>query len=144
MARGRAGRDGWQGNPDDEHVVDEERIPAVVHRSPRYGRFLVIGVLSGVALALLYVFVGNPGGPASDSLGGAFRVAGVLSVVFAGLGLLVSALVVLVVDAVISRRRRMLQAQRDTTLVDGLRRPVSDDPPPWRPPTDPDPTPRPR
>lgn len=129
MARDRAGRSGWQGNPDDEHVVDEERMPAVLHRSPRYGRFLVVGILAGVVLAFLFVALGNPGGPASESLGGAFRVFGVLSVVFGGLGLLAAALVVIVVDAVISRRERTTQAQRDTTLVDDLQRPVSDDPP---------------
>jgi protein-S-isoprenylcysteine O-methyltransferase Ste14 len=129
MARGRAGRDGWQGNPDDEHVVDEERMPAVIHRSPRYGRFLLIGIFGGVLVAFLFVAFGNPGGPASESLGGAFRVFGVLSVVFGAIGLLIAALTVIAVDAVISRRERTTQAQRDTTLVDDLRRPVTDDPP---------------
>jgi hypothetical protein len=103
---------------EDEHVVDQEVLPVVVHSSPRYGRFLGIGIalglLAGAVLTLLSG-IGDPDGPLSAGAGGVLRV-------FA---------VSVALDRRSLRRARAAHAEHATTLVMDLDSPVNDDVPQW-------------
>ena len=131
---------------DDEHVVDQEVLPVVVHSSPRYGRFLGIGIavglLGGVALTFLSGLAGDPGGPLSTGAGGVLRVFAIYAAVCVGLGLAVMGTLAIVLDRNSLRRARAAHAEHATTLVMDLDAPVSDDIPQWV--RDADDLPRPR
>jgi hypothetical protein len=83
-----AGRD-----TDDEHVVDQEFLEVVVHSSPRYGRFLGIGVGLGLLIATVLTIVAGltdePGGPVSTGAGGILRGFALYAAVAVALGLLI-------------------------------------------------------
>ncbi|MET0829907.1 MAG: hypothetical protein ABWY26_10325 [Microbacterium sp.] len=120
---------------EDEHVIDEEVLPVVVHSSPRYGRFLGIGVVLGLLVAGILTFVsgltGDPGGPLSTGASGVLRVFGVYGAVCVGVGLLVMGLLAIVLDRVSSKHARSARAEHATTIVMDLESPVNDDVPRW-------------
>ena len=119
---------------DDEHVVDQEVLPVVVHSSPRYGRFLGIGIavglLAGAALTLLSG-IDDPGGPLSTGAGGVLRVFAIYSAACVGVGLVVMGLLAVALDRHSLRRARAAHAEHATTLVMDLTSPVNDDVPQW-------------
>lgn len=123
------------GNGDDEHVVDQEFLEVIVHSSPRYGRFLGIGVALGllvaVALTALAASAGERGGPVSAGAGGLLRVFALYAAVGVAAGLLVMSLLAMVLDRRAQRRAHAAHAEHATTLVMDLDAPVSDDVPPW-------------
>lgn len=120
---------------DDEHIIDQEVLPVIVHSSPRYGRFLAIGVVLGLLAAAILTFVsgltGDPGGPLSAGLSGVLRVYGVYAAVCVGLGLLVMGLLAIVLDRRSAKHARSARAEHATTLVLDLESPVNDDIPAW-------------
>jgi hypothetical protein len=119
---------------EDEHVVDQEVLPVVVHSSPRYGRFLGIGIalglLAGAALTLLSG-IGDPDGPLSAGAGGVLRVFAVYAAACVGVGLVVMGLLAVALDRHSLRRARAAHAEHATTLVMDLDSPVNDDVPQW-------------
>ncbi len=133
MARARAAAPGPP--DDDDHVVDDEVVSVVVRRSPRYGRFLILGIVGGLLVAGVLTAIeaatGDPGGPLSTGASGFLRVFGALAAVCVGIGLLVTGLLAIVLDRVVGRRIRPETAERATVLTDDLKSPVSDDPPRW-------------
>ncbi|WES63749.1 hypothetical protein P0L94_14920 [Microbacter sp. GSS18] len=120
---------------DDDHVVDDEVVSVVVRRSPRYGRFLMIGLFGGLIVAGILTAVeaatGDPGGPLSTGASGFLRVFGALAAVCVGAGLAIMGVLAIVLDRVVGRRIRPETAERATVLTDDLTSPVTDDPPRW-------------
>lgn len=120
---------------DDDHIVDDEVVSVVVRRSPRYGRFLGIGIAGGLVVAGILTAIeavtGDPGGPLSTGASGFLRVFGALAAVCVGAGLLIMGVLAIVLDRVVGRRIRPETAERATVLTDDLVSPVSDDPPKW-------------
>jgi hypothetical protein len=119
----------------DEHVVDQEVLRVVVHSSPRYGRFLGIGVFVGLFAAVTLTFLSSltdaPGGPLSTGAGGVLRVFAVYAAVCVGAGLLVMGLLAIALGRASAKRARSARAEHDTTLVVDLAAPVNDDVPRW-------------
>lgn len=120
---------------DDEHVIDQEFLPVVVHSSPRYGRFLGIGIVLGLLAAGLLTFVASltdaPGGPLSTGVSGVLRVFGVYAAVCVGVGLLIMGVLAIVLGRVSAKHSRSARAEHATTLVIDLDAPVNDDVPRW-------------
>jgi hypothetical protein len=120
---------------DDEHVVDQEVLAVVVHSSPRYGRFLGIGIVVGLIGASVLTFISSltdaPGGPLSTGASGFLRVFGIYAAVCVGLGLLVMGLLAIVLDRRSLKRAHAAHAEHNTTLVMDLDSPVNDDVPRW-------------
>ncbi|SFR89726.1 hypothetical protein SAMN04487846_0377 [Microbacterium sp. cf046] len=119
----------------DEHVVDEEVLPVVVHSSPRYGRFLMIGVVIGLVVAAVLTFLSGvndePGGPLSTGASGVLRVFGVYAAVCVGIGLVVMGLLAILLGRRSLKHARSARAEHATTLVMDLDTPVNDDVPRW-------------
>jgi len=120
---------------DDEHVIDQEVLPVFVHSSPRYGRFLFIGIVLGLLVAVTLTVVSgltdDPGGPLSTGVSGVLRVFGVYAAVCVGVGLLVMGLLAIILGRVAAKHGRSARAEHDTTLVMDLDAPVNDDVPRW-------------
>lgn len=120
---------------ENDHIVDDEVVSVVVRRSPRYGRFLLVGVLLGIAAAGLLTWIeaatGGPGGPLTTGASGFLRVFGALAAVCVGAGLLIFGMLAIVLERMIGRRGHAEIAERATVLTDDLISPVSDDPPRW-------------
>jgi hypothetical protein len=120
---------------DDEHVVDQEVLPVVVHHSPRYGHFLAIGIVVGLIAAAALTFLSglddDPGGPMSTGVGGVLRVFAVYAAVCVGVGLLVMGLLAITLDRRSLKRARAAHAEHATTLVMNLDAPANDDVPLW-------------
>ena len=119
---------------DDEHVVDQEVLPVVVHSSPRYGRFLGIGIVFGLlagAVLTLLSGIDDPGGPLSTGASGVLRVFAIYAAACVGIGLVVMGLLAVALDRRSLRRARAAHAEHATTLVMDLDSPVSDDVPQW-------------
>jgi hypothetical protein len=120
--------------PDDsEHVVDAEVAAYVMRRAPRYGRFITLGILVGLVVAVILTAAsGAAGGPASAGVGGVLRVFGVTALVCVAIGLLISAVLAMILDRMGARRRTQhVIVDHTTTLVDDLSTPVGDEPPAW-------------
>lgn len=119
----------------DERVVDEEVTSVVVHSSPRYGRFLGIGVVLGLVAATILTFVSGvgagSGGPLSAGTSGALRVFGVSAAVCVGAGLVLMGTLAIILDRAASQRARAATAAHATTLVMNLEGPANDDVPTW-------------
>jgi hypothetical protein len=120
---------------DDEHVVDQEFLEVVVHSSPRYGRFLGIGVGVGLLVATVLTIIAGVtdegGGPVSTGAGGILRVFALYAGVAVALGLLIMGLLAMMLDRRSLRRARAAHAEHATTLVMDLDSPVTDDVPLW-------------
>lgn len=88
-----------------------------MRRSPRYGRFIVLGAALGVLVALIltYSFSGQP---ADDQLGLGFdkgQVFGFLLLVCGTIGAALGAVVALIFDRVFARRTRSMTAEHEST-----------------------------
>lgn len=122
-------------DPSDEHLVDREVVPVVVHRAPRYERMLLLGaglgLVAALATTIASAFAESPGGPMSTGLSGSLVVFAVSALLFVGLGLLVAGVVVIVLSGTAARRLQAGSAQHDVTLVHDLRRPAGDEVPRW-------------
>ena len=133
MAAPRGGSAGREAG--EEHVVDQEVLRVVVHSTPRYGRFLGIGVFVGLFAAVILTFLSSltdaPGGPLSTGAGGVLRVFAVYAAVCVGAGLLVMGLLAIALGRAAAKRAHSAQAEHDTTLVVDLAAPVNDDVPRW-------------
>jgi hypothetical protein len=118
-----------------EHVVDEEVRAVVVHSSPRYGRFLGIGVVAGLVAAAVLTALASitdaPGGPLSTGAGGVLRVFAIYAAVCVGVGLLGMGLLAMSLDRRSLKRATRAHAEHATTLVVNLDAPASDDVPQW-------------
>lgn len=129
--RGDAARE----DTDDEHVVDQEFLAVVVHSSPRYGRFLGIGVALGLVIAAVLTFVAgindDPGGPLSTGAGGVLRVFALYAAVWVAVGLVVMGVLAMLLDRAPLKRAKAAHAEHETTLVVDMRSPVNDDVPRW-------------
>lgn len=126
---------GASGDFGDEHVVDHEVRAVVVHSSPRYGRFLLIGVVLGVIAAVLLTVIaaltGDPGGPLSTGSGGVLRVFALYAAAGIAVGLVVMGLLAMALDRRSLARARAAHAEHATTLVVDLQAPASDEIPHW-------------
>lgn len=122
-------------DPDDEHVVDHEVRAVVVHSSPRYGRFLmigvVLGVIAGVLLTIIAALTDDPGGPLSSGSGGVLRVFALYAAACIAVGLVVMGVLAMALDRRSLARARAARAEHATTLVLDLDAPVNDDIPQW-------------
>ncbi|GAB3603146.1 hypothetical protein [Microbacterium aureliae] len=135
MAGVRSAAAGGPDPSEHDHIVDDEVVSVVVRRSPRYGRFLLLGIVSGLVVAGILTAIaaatGDPGGPLSTGASGFLRVFGALAAVCVGAGLFLFGMLAIVLDRMIGRRQRAEIAERATVLTDDLTSPVSDDPPRW-------------
>jgi hypothetical protein len=120
---------------DDEHVVDQEVLHVVVHSSPRYGRFLAIGIVVGLIVAAVLTFLSGQnadnGGPISAGPSGVLRVFAIYAAVCVGVGLLIMGVLAMMLDRRALGRARAAQAEHATTLVVDLDSPANDDVPLW-------------
>ncbi len=120
---------------DDERVVDEEVLAVVVRPSPRYGRFLGVGIVAGLIVAVVLTFITgageDPGGPLSTGASGALRVFGVTAAVCVSVGLVVMGTLALILDHISSKHARRASAEHATTLVVDLDAPAGDEVPAW-------------
>lgn len=124
---------GWPA--DHEHVVDDEIIDVVVRRSPRYGRFLGLGIVAGILIAASLTavlgFSDEPGGAISTGASGVLRVFGVYAAIFVGIGLVVMGSLAVILDRLALKRAISARAHHNITLVMDLDSPVNDDVPRW-------------
>ncbi len=120
---------------DDERVVDHQVLPVVIRSTPRYGRFLWIGIVAGLLVAVALTFAAGrteaPGGPMSTGAGGVLWVFAVYAAAAVATGLLVMGVLALFLARRGSLRPRAARASHDTTLRVDLRPPANDDIPRW-------------
>ncbi|MET0672094.1 MAG: hypothetical protein ABWY37_01245 [Microbacterium pygmaeum] len=120
---------------DGERVVDSQVLPVVIRSTPRYGRFLWTGVVVGLLVAVVLTYSASlteqPGGPMSTGASGILWVFAVYAAVCVAMALLLMGLLVMVLARHSSHRVRSARAEHETTLVDDLRHPVTDDIPRW-------------
>lgn len=84
-----------------------DRRDVRVRRSPKIGVFLTLGVLMGAVVAALIALLTPPDGQYPTS-----QVLGFLVLICAPVGAALGGLVALALDAVASRRSRVLEAER--------------------------------
>jgi hypothetical protein len=124
-------------NPEigDERVVDHQVLPVRIRSTPRYGRFLWIGVIGGLLVAVVLTSVAGQteprGGPMSTGASGVLWVFAVYAAVAVAAGLLLMGLLALLLAGRSGRRTRPASAVHDTTLTHDLRGPANDDIPRW-------------
>ena len=120
---------------DDERIVDRQVLPVVVHATPRYGRFLGIGVVAGLVVAAVLVWLSgmadSAGGPLSTGASGLLRVFAVYAAACVGAGLVIMGTLALVLGRVGARRARFAHAEHDTALSIDMSAPANDDLPRW-------------
>lgn len=122
------------GNVGDERVVDQEMLHVVVHSSPRYGRFLGIGIFGGLLVAAALTFLSGlseDAGPISSGPSGVLLVFAVNAAVCVGIGLVITGSLAIILDRFALSRARSATAEHATTLVINMDRPVNDDVPLW-------------
>jgi uncharacterized membrane protein len=108
-------------NPDDSidneqqvapaaEVVASEQVDALVRRSPRYLRFLLVGAVAGIIVALILTVAF----PENDqfSVG---QVFGFLILLFGVIGMTIGAVVALVLDRMLAKRARSATAEHTIT-----------------------------
>ena len=108
-------------NPDDSidneqqvapaaEVVASEQVDAVVRRSPRYLRFLLVGAVAGIIVALILTVAF----PENDqfSVG---QVFGFLLLLFGVIGMTIGAVVALVLDRMLAKRAQSATAEHTIT-----------------------------
>lgn len=83
-----------------------------VRKAPKYGTFVILGGLLG-AIAAIVVGAGNPVTDEFD----AGQVVAFLAMVFVGIGLGMGALVALILDRLLARRARTLNAQHSSGVI---------------------------
>lgn len=84
-----------------------DRRAVRVRRSPRIGVFLTLGVLVGVVVAVLIALLTPADGQYPTT-----QVLGFLVLIFAPVGAALGGLVAVALDAIASRRARVLEAER--------------------------------
>lgn len=135
MARERTDAPGADDSSEHEHIIDEEWQAAAVRRSPRHGRIIALGILTGFAVAIIHTAVAvgtaDAGNPVTSGMSGLLRTFGVLAAVWVGFGLLLATTIVIVLDRVVGRRIRPVVTEHTVTLTDDLVSPVTDDIPTW-------------
>ena len=97
--------------PPVEHIDHEASVDVVVRRSPRYGRFLIIGAIVGVIAALILTTVFGPSADVEATSAKTFsfgQVFGFIALVCVAAGALLSGLLALVLDPRLGRRARTL------------------------------------
>ena len=120
---------------DDERIVDRQVLPVVIHATPRYGRFLGVGVAAGLVVAAVLVWIagvtGETGGPLSTGASGLLRVYAVYAAACVGVGLVLMGTLALVLGRIGARRARFAHAEHDTALSIDMSAPANDDLPRW-------------
>lgn len=123
------------GGIDDEHVVDDEFLPVVIRKAPRYGRLLGFGVFGGLIVAAILTFASStgagPGDPFDSGASALLRVFGIYAAVCIACGLLLMGTFGLILDRLASTHARHARAEHVTTLVVDLEAPVDDTVPRW-------------
>lgn len=114
-----------------EHVVDDAWLDVGLRRAPRAGRFLWLGILAGVAVAIFFTVIAAMSGQGAANFGfeGILRVLALYTLVFVAIGLAVAGGIVIVLERMATRRAKKSLADRETVLYYDLSRPASDDPP---------------
>ncbi|HEY0373559.1 MAG TPA: potassium transporter Trk [Amnibacterium sp.] len=96
-------------------MSEPDRLAVRVRRSPKVGVFLTAGVLLGAAVGVLIALLTPEDGQYPTS-----QVLGFLVLLCAPIGAALGGLVAIVLDAVASRRTRLLEAER---VEEGVRPP---------------------
>ena len=107
--------------PPVEHIDHEASVDVTVRRSPRYGRFLLIGAILGVLVALILTSVFGPSAEAEAAAPKTFsfgQVFGFMALVCIAAGALLSGLLALLLDRTLGRRTRSYVAEHDTVGYD--------------------------
>ena len=94
-------------------MSDPDRRPVRVRRAPKVSVFLVAGLLVGIVAALIIVVVTPADGQYPTS-----QVLGFLVLLLAPIGAVLGGVVAVVLDAVATRRARILEAERIRPTVD--------------------------
>ena len=94
-------------------MSDSDRRPVRVRRAPKVSVFLGVGLLAGIVAALI-IAVATP----ADGQYPTSQVLGFLVLLLAPIGAVVGGVVAVVLDAVATRRARILEAERIRPAVD--------------------------
>lgn len=114
-----------------EHVVDDEWLDVGLRRAPRAGRFLLLGIVAGVVVAIIFTAIAQASGQGAANFGleGLLRVFALFFLVFVGIGLAVAGGLVILLERLATRRAKKSLADRETVLYYDLTKPASDEPP---------------
>jgi uncharacterized membrane protein YdjX (TVP38/TMEM64 family) len=102
---------------EDELETDVANDTVTVRRAPRYGRFIALGVVVGVVVALILTFAFN-GRPSSPELGLQFdkgQVFGFLMLLCGVIGAALGAVAALLIDRATARRAKSVVAEHSST-----------------------------
>ncbi len=94
-------------------MSDPDRRPVRVRRAPKVSVFLVLGLLVGIVAAVIVTLTTPVDGQYPTS-----QVLGFLVLLLAPIGAVVGGVVAVVLDAVATRRARILEAERIRPAVD--------------------------
>ena len=102
-----------RGEPLETEVTDDV---VTVRRAPRYGRFILLGVLVGavVALILTFAFSGQPADPALQPEFDKGQIFGFLLLLCGTIGAALGAVVALIVDRSSAKRARSVEVVHET------------------------------
>lgn len=114
-----------------EHILDDAWHDVGVRRAPRAGRFLLVGIAGGAAVAVVMTVIAESSGLGAANFGleGAFRIFAINALIFVAIGLALAGGAVIVLERLANRRGHKTLADRETVLYHDLSRPVQDDPP---------------
>lgn len=107
--------------PPVEHIERQASVDVSVRRSPRYGRFLLVGAIIGVIFALIVASITRPtpeeiAGPTiTYSFSAVFGFGALL---FGAIGALLSGLLALLLDRLVGRRLRPYTAEHEHVAYD--------------------------
>ena len=107
--------------PPVEHIERQASVDVSVRRSPRYGRFLLVGAIVGVIVALFAATFTQPtaeevAGPTlTYSFGAVFGFGAPL---FGSIGALLAGLLALLLDRIVGRRVRPYTAEHEHVAYD--------------------------
>ena len=107
--------------PPVEHIEIQPSVDVSVRRSPRYGRFLLLGATVGVVAALLVATFSQPAEtelPEQAMTYSLSTVFGFSALVFGSIGALLFGLLALLLDRTVGRRTRPYTAEHEHVAYD--------------------------
>lgn len=107
--------------PPVEHIERQASVDVSVRRSPRYGRFLLLGAIIGVITALVLTVLGQPSEEelAQQTFTYSFSaVFGFAALVCGAIGALIAGLIALLLDRLVGKRLRPYFAEHELVAYD--------------------------
>lgn len=107
--------------PPVEHIERQASVDVAVRRSPRYGRFLLLGAIIGVIAALILTVLGQPSEAelAEQTFTYSFSsVFGFAALICGAIGALFGGLLALLLDRIVGKRLRPYTAEHELVAYD--------------------------